>query len=675
MVTRHYDVREGLAHSIVTCIHQDTKGYLWFGMQEGLSRLDGYDVTNYGLRDGLKSLHITTITEDRQGRLWVGTHGGVARLIDDPQDPAARRPIDPPAAERRKFANYMIGDNTASNRVGALAFDSNNTPWCLTETGLYHAPGGAGDYRFEVVIPYRPAERSLTVLADREGRLWFGIGRELVLVTHGAARKYETTGLGGGDIISLAEAPQGRLLVATRQAVFARSPAAGTQSQDRWKELPVNQSPAQTLYSMLVDSTGALWLGARGLIKYKDGQSIDYSTGQGLRNNLILALCEDREGNIWLGTDGGGATKLAGEVNTGVTEIKGLEVSPPPLIYLSRVQADGQEQPLPERGAQHWPELTLKAETNDLQIQYLGLSFQGEQTVRYQHKLEGIDSEWSPPSENRWSRYTRLPSGSYRFLVRATNREHVVSRTPAVLAFHIPLPYWQQGWFRTFLLFWILTLGWMLYRVRVRRLVNIERVRQQIAMDLHDNMGSGLSQIAILSEVAKRDASPNSAELLEEMANLARAMRDSMSDIVWAVDPRKDRLADLIQRLKQAAFLSLEAEGLTVRFDAPSDQTIERISLEPDRRQHLLLVFKEAVTNIARHARATRVHVEIKLERRRMRLMIQDDGQGFDPKARYEGHGLQSLRQRAQALQAQLEIISAPGAGTTIRMRLPLKKH
>src|SRR5262245_9167380 len=84
--TRHYNVSDGLAHSHVTAIHQDHKGYLWFGTWEGLSRFDGYRFTNYGEREGLGHVTVNSITEDRQGRLWVGTNGGVSRLIDDPRE-------------------------------------------------------------------------------------------------------------------------------------------------------------------------------------------------------------------------------------------------------------------------------------------------------------------------------------------------------------------------------------------------------------------------------------------------------------------------------------------------------------------------------------------------------------------------------------------------------------
>jgi signal transduction histidine kinase len=186
-------------------------------------------------------------------------------------------------------------------------------------------------------------------------------------------------------------------------------------------------------------------------------------------------------------------------------------------------------------------------------------------------------------------------------------------------------------------------------------------------------MGSGLSQVAILSEVAKTESALIVGEHLNEIADLARSMRDSIGDIVWAVDPRRDTLADLIQRMKQVAFNLLEADGLRVEFHAPEEQDLARVNLAPDRRRHLLLIFKETVNNIARHARASHVRIEIRLEPNRLHLCVEDDGCGFDTKAEYQGHGLRSVRQRASELGAISQTSSTPGAGTTVQITVPLK--
>jgi signal transduction histidine kinase len=168
-------------------------------------------------------------------------------------------------------------------------------------------------------------------------------------------------------------------------------------------------------------------------------------------------------------------------------------------------------------------------------------------------------------------------------------------------------------------------------------------------------LGSALSQVAILSEVAKRDATPASAALMTETANLARSMRESLSDIVWAADPRRDRLTDLVYRMRQVAVNNLEFDGVHVDFRAPADDEIERVGLAPDRRRHLLLIFKEAITNIGRHASASRVSIEFAVRGRSVALTISDDGRGFDTavaqrRAWPAEHGAPGRRTRGAAL-------------------------
>src|SRR5262245_65075067 len=130
---RRYDVSDGLAHSHVGAIHQDRKGYLWFGTREGLSRFDGYRFTNYGERDGLGHMIVNDIAEDQRGRLWVGTNGGgVSRLIDDPREAPSSHQNEPAPGARRRFVSFRVGESQESNRVNALLFDPADNLWIVT---------------------------------------------------------------------------------------------------------------------------------------------------------------------------------------------------------------------------------------------------------------------------------------------------------------------------------------------------------------------------------------------------------------------------------------------------------------------------------------------------------------------------------------------------------------
>jgi signal transduction histidine kinase len=200
----------------------------------------------------------------------------------------------------------------------------------------------------------------------------------------------------------------------------------------------------------------------------------------------------------------------------------------------------------------------------------------------------------------------------------------------------------------------------------------MERVRRQIATDLHDDVGSGLAQIAVLSEVARRDAPPGAGDRMAAVAGLARTVRESMGDIVWAVDPRRDRLLDVVRRMRQTAFDLAEADGIRVDFVLPDEGEIESLVLPPDHKRQVYLVFKESMTNVVRHAGARNVRVTLEAGRTLLTLMIEDDGRGFDPEASHAGLGVASLRRRADQLRGRLEIVSAPGRGVKVRLEVPL---
>jgi signal transduction histidine kinase/ligand-binding sensor domain-containing protein len=1004
---RHYDVASGLAHSQVTSIFQDTRGYLWFGTFEGLSRFDGYRFTNYTTADGLGHLIISAIAEDRKGHLWVGTlGGGVARLLDDPQDDPSLRGNAQRPTTRKKFLSFQV--NNSGNHVSEMLVDKDDSIWCLADGGVYHGVAdGDGQLKFTLVIGQIPGPHS-AVLADHQGRLWFGGGRELFEITQGRVIKH---GLDGSladaaaldritrsdnqGITAITEDHEGRLFI-TRRHELLELVSPGTDGREQWQKLPLTLAAGEEISFMVGDATEGLWIGTqKGLIRYAHSRQNRIATPQASSSGKINALTQDREGNLWIGTETNGAYKLSNEMIISYTVAEGLpnpdigqvfedregriyaltagnglveivagravpvpgtqgppfntirvlldsrddwwvwpggrnnlfrfhglkpqfkngqeitvdqgthvshwgpvsaiyedpagkvwvsgfqgrgsiflfdpanksssgfeqfslgeeldrfaaeqarqrgerpkdsevysvtrmisdtsgalwfgtygqfgrlangklnlfeptdglpetlvralfvdshgslwvglrygglsmtrnptaehptfvnfstrtglasdsvqsvtednfgriyigtgrgldQLDPatgrirhfttadglagtwvrhcmrdsggniwvatmtglsrlnprtehaniPPPIYLSRIHIAGEDLPLPETGTLRIPEVTLPASGNNLLIEYVGISFQGENILRYQYKLEEIDKDWNAPTELRTVNYVRLPAGPYRFLVRAINQQGETSAQPAIMQFYIQPPFWKRWWFVSSVIIAIAMSGLLLHRFRVRQIIAVEKIRRQVATDLHDDVGSGLAQIAILSEVAKSQASSAGTGLLTEVAELARSMRESMSEIVWAVDPRKDRLSDLVQRMRQTAFNLLEADGLPVQFHAPDDAELERVGLTPDKRRQLLLIFKETLTNVARHAQAQHIQVDIRLVGSGLRLRIQDDGRGFELQSDGSGHGLHSLRQRAGELRAQLEITSVPGQGTTVELTMPLK--
>ena len=272
------------------------------------------------------------------------------------------------------------------------------------------------------------------------------------------------------------------------------------------------------------------------------------------------------------------------------------------------------------------------------------MAFAGGNDLRYAWRLEGADRDWSTPAESRAVNYANLGPGRYVFRVRAVPPEGAALEDEATVRFRILPPLWRRAWFLIAVALTGIASVFGLYELRLRRLLAMDRIRRQIATDLHDDMGSGLAQIAVLSEVSKRHASGDDLARLAEVASLARGLRDAMSDIVWSVDPRKDRLSDLVRRLHQVAHNLFESQGVAVAFDAPPHDALERIELPPDRRRQLFLAAKETLTNVARHAGASHVNLVLTLTGSRLTLTVSDDGRGFDPRAATEGRGTSGRR-------------------------------
>ena len=236
-------------------------------------------------------------------------------------------------------------------------------------------------------------------------------------------------------------------------------------------------------------------------------------------------------------------------------------------------------------------------------------------------------------------------------------------------------------------------------RYRVARAVDLERVRTRIATDLHDDIGASLSQIAILSEVVTQrvghiggtgplvggggnggnDAAAagraSVTQPLAMIANTSREMVDSMSDIVWAINPQKDHLHDLKQRMRLFASDMLSARDIRFRFEAHGAD----LRLGADLRREVYLIFKECVNNLAKHSGGTEADIELRSEGDWLTFRITDNGRGFNPAQATDGgqsrggHGLGGMRRRAEALGGTFAIESAPGEGTIVTLRVPVR--
>jgi hypothetical protein len=256
--------------------------------------------------------------------------------------------------------------------------------------------------------------------------------------------------------------------------------------------------------------------------------------------------------------------------------------------------------------------LDLGSDERTVEFGFTAPSFRAGETMRFQWRLLASSEEWSPPGTARSIVLAGLTPGRYRFEVRALDGEGVTS-APESVAFRIHPPFWQSGWFLGLASLALAGVVAVVYRARVARLIELERVRTRIATDLHDDVGASLSQIAVLSQFASRQATRGGDEVkgsLARITELSGSVVDAMSDVVWSINPARDRMSDLVHRMRRFAVDVFSETDVALALDLPADDADEPLS--PEVRRQVFLVFKEALRNAARHAKASAVNVAFK---------------------------------------------------------------
>jgi len=338
----------------------------------------------------------------------------------------------------------------------------------------------------------------------------------------------------------------------------------------------------------------------------------------------------------------------------------------------------GTPRPLPESGVSDWQLPDLGSAENRIQLDFTSPGGLGGSALLYQYRLEGVSNEWTAPAAARSVDLANLAPGQYHFQVRAIGEEGTASTTPAELRFSILAPFWTRGWFLTLAAGAVLGLAWLGYNYRLRNLLEVERIRTRIAADLHDDIGASLSRISILSEVVKRrtpEDQPETARFLSEIAESSRELVDSMAEIVWSIDPRRDDLKHLLARVGQFASGALDAREIRWNMTLPEDPA--RIKLTPEQRRGTFLILKEAINNAVKHSGCRSVHLLVEVQHGAVLAQVRDDGTGLpvepppgESSSTRRSRGLINMHARAREMGGRLVIESSP-AGTAIRLELP----
>jgi two-component system, NarL family, sensor histidine kinase UhpB len=209
------------------------------------------------------------------------------------------------------------------------------------------------------------------------------------------------------------------------------------------------------------------------------------------------------------------------------------------------------------------------------------------------------------------------------------------------------------------------------YRImnRAKRLLEIEKVRNNIARDLHDDIGSTLSSINILSQVALTEKNGDTQNYLQRIGNQSARMMEDMGDMVWSINPRNDSMRQIIIRMREFATEVFELKSIEYRL---SESVEEGLILNADQRKNLFLIFKETINNAAKYSQASEVEINLQQQDHTLIMFIKDNGQGFDEQKVKAGNGLRNLHERAKEINATLILKSAVGKGTEVELKVPI---
>ena len=313
-----------------------------------------------------------------------------------------------------------------------------------------------------------------------------------------------------------------------------------------------------------------------------------------------------------------------------------------------------------------------------------GVSLRDGKELSYRYMLVGVDKNWRYSPSSHAVTYVSLGPGSYKFKVKAVEPSGLESENAASISFAIVPPYWQHWWFLALVVAGLVALIYSAARYKLGRVLEIERVRSRIASDLHDEIGSGLTRIAILADSASQvvntmarggdspvdiEASAHrSTELAKKIGSNARDLIDSMSDVVWSIDPKYDSLADFIFYFRIYANELTEAKGIALEISADE---IEKLRIGPQIKRTLQLISKEALSNSVKYSGCRKIKYRLTVANKRISISLEDDGCGFDPNSVERGHGLNNMEKHAREMRGELSIDSSPGNGTRLIFSFP----
>lgn len=708
-VCKNYTEKNDLCEDILA-LAEDRDGNLWTGSSCGVKKIARYGFTTYNIQDGLNKNYVNSIFENSKGEFFVTTYPKEERAV-------SRFDGDKFTSLKPRLPDYLTYHGWGWQQT--VWQDHLGVWWIPTGIGLFRSPdktsfenlslaplekvetGVKGDEVFRLFEDSRGDiwistgfeankllrwERTKNIwhdytsqvgfssyrvgsafVEDKYGNVWIGANSDhgesaLIRYRNGDFKILtQAEGAPGNWIQDLFLDSNGRLWIASDNEGVWRLDETNSERFEFVKYTAANGLTTNSTASITEDTFGRIYIGTwRGIdrLNIETGQVENFTTADGLPSSLIETSYRDRQNNLWFATDKGLVRFIPEPFRT----------RKPPTILITKVNVEGEPQTVSILGETVIPKIRLTSNQRQISIDFIGLGASLGEKLKYEYRFGG---EWIATDE-RTLNFANLGADDYKFEVRVQTADRIYSQ-PAAVSFSIAAPIWQRWWFLLLVVLAISLITYLIYKSRLQRLLELEKVRTRIATDLHDDIGANLTRISLLSEVAKQKAENGNGKMLSSIADIARESVASMNDIVWAISPEHDSLLDLTRRMRQHAEEVFALREIDLVFNGATVEN--QLKLSVGVRRDLLLIFKEAVNNVAKHSECTKVWINFTLENSRLILKIKDNGKGFENNLESDGQGLRSMMRRAESLGGSLTIDSDEGTIVKVEINLPKVLH
>ncbi len=639
---------------------EDNRKRLWTGTTDGVSILDRETQTFTSLRNkndngnSLANNSIRSIINVDNQYMLIGTAGGLTRYNFD----------------TGKSINYYANEKDPVALCGGFVLDIqqglDGAIYVATSNGLSRYDGNTGTFYNWVDHPELQkafAESMRCIVIEKNGVIWiaksngnlleFLIDENKITEYEGLQSKYQHL---DNTVLDIRD-DGGVLWLGTLAGLlkFDKTTKQFSRIDFREKITPLLVGNLQK------EGNDFMWFtGTTGLVKYRisNGTAEYFTVHHGLpTNSFHFQRSYITHDGLYCMASMKGIVMFRPENLNQLTNF--------PKAFITELRVLNQVMDLQRLSG---PELSLSHNENFFTITLNTFDYLHQDNIQYASMLEGLHNDWVYHGKNRQLSFTNVPGGDYVLKYKTTTSDGIWSDEFQTLHIHIDTVFYKTWWFTILIVLSIIGIFYAVVKYRQHQKQKVERLRQKIASDLHDDIGATLSSIRMYSEVA-RTRQGNNEPLLERISENARGMVDSMSDIVWAIKPGNDKFGDLKMRMEN--FAREMCGPADVELHLQYDTGLDALKLQMELRKDLYLVFKEAVNNAIKYSACKNLKISLTKEDDAIRMEIWDDGRGFDVTTIKSGNGLGNMGMRVNAMKGRLQITSTAVTGTCILCEVP----